>query len=86
VTITPGVLHLAAAPVEGDGRKAAPWRKAMRRDIARWAVRARRGRQPHLPREVTPARSETSNAARAHRIPPRVRDDREPPLLVGRDE
>ena len=54
-----------------------------------WAVRDRRGRHRHrrASRQAgeTPHASERSNTDRVHRIPPRVRDDRDPPLKSRRD-
>ncbi len=81
-----GLIRRVSPSVRGERFGAAPWRKAMRRDNATWAVRSRCGRQPGQQKRpgalLRRARSiaRASNTVRVHRIPPRVRDDRETPL------
>ena len=81
-----GLTRRVSPSVRGERSGAAPWRKAMRRDNATWAVCLRcspsAGQQKRPGTLLLRARSiaRASNTVRSHRIPPRVRDDRETPL------
>ena len=78
------------SPNRGQASPAAAWREDNAPGPPTWAVRnwCGRHRRRRASRQAgeTPHASQRSNTDRVHRIPPRVRDDRDPPLKLRRDE